>query len=56
MTRARMQAAIKSLGEHATTSDEQHLINYLKINLGNLWVLEDDLDPGDDPAGEEITS
>ena len=44
MDRARMQAAIKSLEEHAVTSDELHLINYLKINLGNLFHLEDDED------------
>jgi hypothetical protein len=44
MNRDRIQAAIKSLEQHAVTEDEMHLINYLKINLGNLWHLEDDED------------
>ena len=42
MKRERIQAAIKSLEQHAVTEDEMHLISYLKINLGNLWELTDD--------------
>ena len=42
MKRERMKAAIKSLEEHAVTEDEMVLINYLKINLGNIWRMEDD--------------
>jgi hypothetical protein len=41
MNRVRIAAAIKSLEEHAVSTDEQHLISYLKINLGNLFELED---------------
>lgn len=42
MDRIRIAAAIKSLEEHAVSTDETHLISYLKINLGNLFELEDD--------------
>ena len=42
MDRERIQTAIANLQKHAVTKDERALINYLKINLGNLWELEDD--------------
>lgn len=46
MDRERVKAAIAALQQHATSIDEMHLINYLKINLGNLWELvEDDFEP-----------
>jgi hypothetical protein len=51
MNRTRIEAAIKSLEEHAVSTDESHLIAYLKINLGNLFDLEDDL-----PAAPVIPS
>ena len=49
MTRNRINVAIKSLEEHAETADEMHLINYLKMNLSNLWLLEDDTDTNKEP-------
>ena len=42
MNRERITAAIESLQLHAVSTDEQHLISYLKINLGNLFELEDE--------------
>ena len=42
MNRDRILTAIKNLQKHALNTDEQHLIAYLKINLGNLFELEDD--------------
>jgi hypothetical protein len=41
MTREETQAAIAALEEHATSLNEMRLINYLKLNLSNLFRLED---------------
>ena len=50
MKREEIQAAIGRLEAKAEGVHEHHLISYLKINLGNLFHLEDDedLDQGPD--------
>lgn len=50
MKREEIQAAIKSLESKAEGTHEHHLISYLKLNLGNLWELEDDEDLNPGPA------